>query len=629
MRIWGKRKTRVPGLPSDGELIAYLDGQLPPERRREVRGLLENSWELRSRLADIERDTKCYVDACADEFAALLPSPTDTWAAIRAKQGELSRHAPPAGTVGLRELPPVTVVRHPAWRWAASLGAAAVLAGIVFFFSIRPEALSAAAILERGHAIESSALRTQASPVLHQTLVARKGRQSASWQIWRAPTRARYAERVDGTQATVRELKSVLEENHMDPQRPLSAGAYREWREHVPIQREQVTDAETQGGDKAYRIETTVARAGGVRAILSSRLLMRRSDWHPVAQQLTVRTPDGDEQFEISETASEVVAFEALSASVFAEAAPAIVAGTARPSIAQLPSPPLPEIPLPTRAQIVSAEVKALYALHRMQACSGEQIDVEASAKGVRVHGLVETKARKRELAAGLAGLEERLLSVDLHAAEEHASAEEPLVPEGLQPALASNNAPAPGDRLAVEGLIPRRPDGNGTLVALSNETVLAGRSLLMEAWAIRRLFDRYAEISGAVEPGDRWLLEAIARDHLVVFEQSRRRIAEILQSLVPSLAPAAAAKSNGPGLRETDASRAARELVDQARRANSVLLALFARGTNDSPGRESLTTLATGLAQMESDSKRLRMLLDRLPVGRPDWQRAKTAESR
>ncbi len=583
----GKRKSRPPELPSAGELLAYLDGQLPRARRREVQALLENSWELRSQLADIERDTKHYIDACTDEPTGPFPSPDNIWAAVRAKHREHSA----AHTRS---------PRFPGrWLFRGGLAAAAAALLVAIFVMTRSEAIAASTILDRGRSTEATLLRTRSTPVVHQRLEVSKRGKKASWQIWSAPTKGRYAESVGGDDAAVRELKIIRAKNKMDPRRPLSAEAYGDWRRSANIRSESVTPDRTEGGESGYRIDLTLASSGTPDGILASSLLVRGSDWRPVSERLTVQEGDHEERFEIREIGYEVMAFEQLPASVFAaEAAASPAPASLTPN--SLPPPAVS----PSPAQLLSLEIKARYALHRMHACWGEPIEVDTFADGVRVRGMVDTEDRRRELTQALANLDEPFLSVTLHASQQGAPAGLTSL-EGFPVTSAGSPLSQDEAALPVEALLPRGANGERvvaqeTVVKLSNEAIQSGRALLMEAWAVRRLLDRYPGLPSAGGADNRWLVEAMVRDHLVSFEQDRDRASEIVHFLQPSLAPSESldAPAGAPqALSHT--------LVEKATQVNSMVLSLFARGHN-AGGPEALQLLANRLAELKELSGRL-----------------------
>ncbi len=587
----GRRKSTTLEPPSAGELIAYLDGQLPRERRAEVQALLEGSWELRSQLADIERDTKLYIDASSDEFTGPFPSPDEIRAGIRAKLRErtAAAHNPAVGhTAALVR----RILRN-------GIPAAAAVLLVAAFFMTRPRTITASTIVDRGRSMEATLLRTRATPVLHQRLQVRKEGKNASWQIWSAPTKGRYAESVGGDNSAVQELKSIRAKNRMDPQRPLSAGAYGEWRRTVSVRSESVTPDRTENGESGYRIDLTVAAPEAPEAILSSSLLVRGSDWRPVSEHLTVRSEDHEEHYEIREIGYEVVAYEQLSPSAFETNALAAIPATKVPAKASLP----PAI-VPNPAQFFSLEVKVRYALHLMHACSGEPIQVDSFPDGVRVRGMADTEERKRELMQALASLKEPFLSVSLRTPDQATPADLTFL-EGAPATSAQSTAAESSSALPVETLLPRGPNGaaaitQDTVVKLSSDAIQSGRELLMEAWAVRRLLDRYPNLSSVSSADNRWLVEVMVRDHLVSFERHRKRVTEIVRLIQPSLA-APEALEVSPGVPQ----RAAHMLLENANQVNSMVLSLFARGQG-SGGAETLYLLSNRLAELQDISRRL-----------------------
>lgn len=369
----------------------------------------------------------------------------------------------------------------------------------------------------------------------------------------------------------------------------------------VNIQSERVTPGRSERGESGYRIDLTLTPAETPHAILASSLFVRGSDWRPVSQRLTVRAADHEEHFEIEEIGYDVVPFEQLTSSVFAPE-PALSAGT--------PTIPPPAIsPAPARtadlAQLFSLEVRVRYALHRIHACTGEPIQVDTSPEGVRVRGMLDTEARKREVLQAMASLKEASLQVRLRDPGQ-ASAADLSLADSIPAAPDSSANEGSGSALPIEALISR--DANGVapdaLVKLSNEAIQSGRALLMDAWAIRRLLDRYPDLPSTESADNRWLLEVMLRDHMVAFERNRSRLAEIVSLIEPSLVISGVSAVIA-GTPQQDA----RVLVDTANQANSMVLLLFARSQSGA-GAETLQTLASRLAEMEELSSRLRAVV-------------------
>src|SRR5207248_4881136 len=65
-------------------------------------------------------------------------------------------------------------------------------------------------------------------------------------------------------------------------------------------------------------LKTTSSGLINVGEIAEASLIVRTSDWHPVAEHLRVKGEQGDEEFDLTETAYSVVSLTALDSKVFA-----------------------------------------------------------------------------------------------------------------------------------------------------------------------------------------------------------------------------------------------------------------------------------------------------------------------
>jgi hypothetical protein len=285
---------------------------------------------------------------------------------------------------------------------------------------------------------------------------------------------------------------------------------------------------------------------------------------------------------------------------LIAERTPELVAGALAPAVFEPHLPVMPESrpALPTQLearplavltpapfQVAAAEIETRYALHRARACLGEPIEVVRTAQGnLLVRGLVHTSQRKAQLLAALADLQGPLwLEPEIRTVDEAvgaASSSGELTPE-------RGTAPAPGmasagedssmrvrsqrlaiqDELeeyftkypnAVEALISHgggQAGGVSRMVAqFANQVVSRSEAALAEAWALRRLAERYG--SGKTDklpPRSRWLLEVMVTDHLrdlhVQVDLTRRLLEPVLAKLFvgpEALAGASAAPGSG-----------------------------------------------------------------------------------
>src|SRR5262249_55611569 len=75
-----------------------------------------------------------------------------------------------------------------------------------------------------------------------------------------------------------------------------------------------------------------------------------------------------------------------------------------------------PSVRVPSSPDV---EVEALYALHRLKACLGDDLAVQEPARGWGVHGLVPSVERKNEITHALAGVSIRAEDIDIRTFQE------------------------------------------------------------------------------------------------------------------------------------------------------------------------------------------------------------------
>jgi hypothetical protein len=381
--------------PGDEDLIAYLDGELSPEKRVEMERRLAASWELQCRLADLRRDIELYMQATAREEALDLPPAETAWKALAPRL----EGAPRTGR-----------------RWTRGLTAGAIAAGLaclVFLRLTSTPAVSAAEALLRAQRSEAAALHSVVHPVVHRKMRVRRFRPAAAqtqavWEVWSAVNAARARhETAQGDGEVLRELRTTLERNGLDPDRPLSAAAYAQWRERSGPGRDRVERRALEGDGAAIVVITEPRNGAG---ILSAGLTLREADWRPVAQELSVRTAAGPERFEISEVESSVMALASLPPAFFD--VPAMAMRTAPvPALRPMPvePPPLstpPAAPGVETEKLLEAALLVHNTLHRTGDCADREIAIERSAADrVDVRAMVGSAGRKAELIESLGAL--------------------------------------------------------------------------------------------------------------------------------------------------------------------------------------------------------------------------------
>lgn len=551
--------------PNDAELLAWLDGDLTPERRAEIQRLLETDWELRTALTRLEQCIGKYIEATQHQSPPHIEPFDDFWQRL-APQLPAMTALPTEPTRTPHWRTPWRAALKPTafgWGWASGVTVTVLLVlGLIgyFLFSSQVRMVSAEELLQRSMQREDLRAQQLTDPVVYHKLQVRRGGQpeTVQWESWEDARRKQVRQRVADPQGwrflrehdntappLLTELVQILRHNQMDEQRPLSAAAFAVWRKRLRAQTESVTESRD-----GLILTVRSAEPYAVQQIQEASLLFRKSDWHAVTLRLQVQGNDAVNSYELSEAAYEVVPLAALT--VFADAAPLPAATITAPT--PVPAPTLaravaalaptvtPAAFAPTSAALQEAEIAALFALHQMQADRGEQIEVGREAeRQIVVRGLVETDARKEQLQAALAGLP--LVVVRLQSVEEavRQAPQQPL-PSAPAPVIA-NEIPADKagksafeKRLAqyftAQGATPKNTERK--ITELGDAVLLASSAALSDAWAVRRLAERFSVArEQELDAAARQRLTEMLRAHLT---RLRQRTTDLRGRLEPIL---------------------------------------------------------------------------------------------
>jgi hypothetical protein len=551
----------------EGKLLLYLDGELPPREAALAQEHLIACWSCRMNADRVQETVFAvvkYRDAALRSLAT-PPSNEKRFARrledLRAQLGQRSWLAQLYGLwsqmFSLARLP--ALPRPPVWALA---GLAVALAAIALFtWSKRAPVVTASELLQKASEAQARELRATAQPVVYQKLRIRRGARVATWELWRDTANARFRQsmksaaararatagpmRESGDAALTGELMEVLRANRMNPQQPLSAASFETWRQSLAAKREEVSRSQTEAGETLTLRVSAVAETA-VGQITEASLVVRGRDWRPQAQSLKVRGEQEIREYELSETAYEVIPLAALT--VFAEPAPTPSATRipeAAPSPLAMSSPLAP--PLPSSAELQNAEVAALYALHQLKADLGEQIEiVRESNKRIVVRGQVETPERKRELMAALNGIPFVAAQIQTFAEATSQAAPAPLAATTIaQPPKAnSDSAPTAGinlfERRLARYLAERRaaPEDaaviNRRIAQMANSAVAESSAALSSGWALRRLAAAFADSPS--EQMDEQTSAAAARlrevisNHLTEINKRSRNLRALLE---------------------------------------------------------------------------------------------------
>jgi hypothetical protein len=417
--------------------------------------------------------------------------------------------------------------------------------------------------LGRAEQSRSLQLRVVRKPVVYQKVRIREGSASVTREIWRdaldnrvhdtwgAPADAQknLAQAFLDTTAQ-KNLSQILSLNHLQWNDPLSPAAYMQWRASAGAAKDEVTH--TVPGEWTVQTRVRNESADDQKTdhpeprIVAASLTVRAHDFHPLAERLEIEFGSGanrsQREVEFSELDYAVIPSDALS-----QVNPPVEIAS-RPSAPTVPAHTVPAPPVlgPSPIELADDEMAARYALHRVGADLGDQIEIQlinsdparsAPPNTVVVRGVVDSKERRDQLLSAVGEVPNT--KTDVHTPDEitlSPSDAAPLAePKITQTEILSSRSP-------VEKQLLDHCGSKENAEVFTRRAFAITESLTAEAWALKHLDDRYP---GADRPqlsaSSRQLLEQMLRDH---DEALRRDAAELATLLKPLLQPIASANS-------------------------------------------------------------------------------------
>jgi hypothetical protein len=297
-------------------------------------------------------------------------------------------------------------------------------------------------------------------------------------------------------------------------------------------------------GEAVLVLKTEAGGPHAPQSIIQAELVVRADDWHPVEQRLLVQGKEQVLDYQITERAFEVVTLTALPLSLFAEVALPVPANLTLAPPSSRPS-SRPAV-FSSEAEFLATEIQAQYALHQLKACLGKPIQVRRDAAGhVEVGGLVETAEERDELRAALRILPGAILKVQTVAEAMQATPPASVVEVGTTGVSSETQiVKVRSGQMPLQLQLQRyfstkapQSDTADPVASLSNGAVTLSRSIMVEAWALRRLAERYrGNRMENLPPYARLLLQNMVQDHVsslrLGVEKARLLLEPVLSSL-------------------------------------------------------------------------------------------------
>jgi hypothetical protein len=560
----------------NGDLLRYLDGELPRRKARLVRQHLEACWQCRTELASLETTVADCVDYRKHVLGACLPAPPQPWKDLSREFDRIGEFDPIdvelAGeslvarlikAARLINLLTLRAVKPPA-KWAAACAALVVVAAIAFYQLRQTPSVQAAALLKRAVAVSESRPHT-----LRRV---------------RITTPTRQITRVIGVglgPSNQAELSAMFREAKYNFEDPLSARSYMDWRDHLASKQDSVNTIPNRQSGKVpagelplgelpadqgtYEIKTTTDDG----SLVAATLKLRMTDYEPLEGRFEFRNRDWVEM-------TELVDQQTLPASRIA----GTTGGTPRqpgvpPAFIANPAGanrPAGMNPAGMKPAAMSQELQVVEALHQVGADLGDPVEISREGRQLLVSGTGIPPKLQAQLHAVL----DTLPNVVVRFADPAFPASNPPVQSEPAP---TRDAAGPENR-QLQARIEERLGGRPQFERFSGQLLDWTDSAMARAYALRRLAQEFpAEAERQMTAADRRVLHNLGREHLAVFA---RETARIETTLTPILTGLGAALVKAEGHPATAWQTAADELLAAARRVESLLAAALGAVSSD-----------------------------------------------
>lgn len=268
----------------------------------------------------------------------------------------------------------------------------------------------------------------------------------------------------------------------------------------------------------------------------------------------------------------------------------------AAPTVRSAPPLDHPETEVPTRikeagpieADLLEAEIHAIAALHRSRFCLNTGITIQRVASAIEITGIVQTADERDRITAILTQVApEGLIHVRLTDAT---TLTETLLTTATPATTTSETAKgAPPIAAWFQRANPLRPRlTDREIVTLMNAVVTGAEQVSSEAWAIRRLAERFpAARLRRASPGAEEQVLQIVDDHAIALADGLRRLRARLE---PAAAPPPSSQASLSPVWQDNAVA----LQTQVEAVVRQLLSAFTAAPKDRPrpSEEELTTL-------------------------------------
>jgi len=555
--------------PEDGQLLRYLDGELPGRKTRQVRRHLEACWQCRAELEELQKTVSDCVRYRKTILATGLPPPPGPWQDLSRGFERIDAEIERGSFAGrlLRAVAP------PPIRWTAAAAAAlAVICALIYQWRETPPVQAAALLKKAVAAAEARPKRAHRLQIKTRTSQLTR----VVGQISDLP-----AARLDRS-GDLPHLESLFRSANYGWDDPLSARSFQAWRDGLAEKHDEVSTTEDRS---SYRISTTT----GDGELVAATLTLRIADFEPTEGRFEFRDREWVEMTELADLPTPP-------ASEVAEATGGI------PSKPDMPPPHLGSSPAPAGAAGIAEELQVVAALHQVGADLGDPLEIARSGGQVVVTGAGIPAERQRQIQNALESLPD--------VAVRFVDAAPPAAPAPLPAAGGESSRP---NYSQFQRHLQEKLGGRAPFERFSSRALDRTDAAMTRAYALRRLAQEFPpESERELTREDRQLLRGMAREHLAALAAAAGEIDAAVSPVLPSMSgPGASQDSGVDGAWQTTAE----ELLRAGRQVERSLAALLGVAPAEN-GADPPSRFAAGMRELKAGLERCQRLLSYDDVG-------------
>ena len=551
--------------PEEGQLLRYLDGELPGRKARQIGKHLEACGQCRAEMEELQSTA----GECARYRQHVLGAcpPPEPWQDLTRGFDRIDASLDGESLAG--RLARAMFPLRPAVRWALSGAVAmAVVCTVVYQWRETPS-VQAAALLKKAAAVADSRPRP-----------ARRIRiGTASGQLTRVVGAGQPASDAPAIERLFRSANYNWDD-------PLSARSFQTWRDQLPAKRDEVAAIEDkQSPDRnSYRIQTTTDSS----ELVSASLTLRMTDFEPLEGRFEFRNREWVEMTELTDQPNEPAS---------------TVAGATGGMPRQPGMPPdrVESLAEPVNPAGVAEELQVVAALHQVGAELGDPVEIARESGQILVSGTGIPPQHQKQIHEAL----DSIPGVVVRFTEPGGVPSGPGAPPA-EPAVRDSAGSAPPP---FQARLEERLGGRPQYERFSSQLLDESDAAMARAYALRRLAQQFPpDVERQLSMEDRHTLGNLWRDHLAAFAkesgQMEAALTPLLRSLGGTVAPLDVRSEPAAWQPATE------ELVGAARRVETLLAVLLGMAPPENPADDTPSQLLAALAQLRASQEHCQRLL-------------------